>query len=209
MDPALRNKIVVYPTLETTREGISSGERGPSTLIEAGAALFHASPDTSSGPDQIEGLAVSQYELGFQEGETAANALHQSTIDVMQQALDKIHTEYKDLVAQIEQSHLAAVLKCLRTVFPALMDQGIDIELQTIVKNACGSTLNGQIQLIVHTDALPHCERLSADQDIDIAPDETLAPKQIRLNWNGGGADIDCQSLASHCLACLNSQQNN
>ena len=209
MDQALRNKIVVYPTPESTSESMSVEERGRSTLIEAGVALFHAMPDSPSGPDQVEDLAISQYELGFQEGEARANALHESAIEIMQEALDKIHTEYRGLVTEIERSHVSAVAKCLRIVFPTLMDKGIDIELQTIVKNACGAALNGTVQLLVHPDALPHCERLSGDQDIHIITDETLAPKQMRLNWTGGGADIDCESFASRCLACITSQPNN
>ncbi len=209
MDQALRNKILVYETPETKGDRQPLAEGGQSTLIEAGVALFHAMPEAPLGLEEIEDIVISQYDLGFQEGEARANALHHSAIEVMQQALDKIHAESKILVKQIEQSHLSAVAKCLRVVFPTLMDRGIDLELQTVVKNACGWALNGQVELIVHPDALPHCERLRGEQDMQITTDETLEPKQIRLNWVGGGAEIDCQTVASLCLDCLDPESNN
>lgn len=207
MDLALLKKMRVYPTDAALAGLIPEAGSGESTLIKADISLFHAAPSLQVS-DEGAPPELSEYDMGFQEGQAKANIVYQDTITVMQTALDRLQAEMTSMARQIEQSHLSALANCLRVVFPSLMQGGTDLELQTLLKNACESALKGQIQLRVHPDDHTHCERLCAGQDIKITADKTLTPLQMRLQWIGGGADIDCQAVAALCLNHLDAASN-
>jgi len=208
MDLTLLKKMDVYPTDAEMAGLIPEASSGETTLIKADISLFHdAAPLQTSIVEELCELSeppeISEYDMGFQEGQAKADIVYQDTIKVMQAALDKFQAELSSMAQHIEQSHLSALTKCLGAVFPRLMQGGTDLELQTLLQGACNSALNGQIQLNVHPDDQAYCEHLCADKDIIIEADESLTPLQMRLQWAGGGADIDCKSVAETCLSHL------
>ena len=118
----------------------------------------------------------------------------------MQAALDGLQNNLATISQEIEASHLSALASCLRAVFPALMRDGTDLELQSLLQHACSSALKGQIHLYVNPEDQSHCEEICKGRDILITEDEALQPLEMRLKWDGGGADIDCLSVATLCL---------
>ncbi|MDB2438736.1 hypothetical protein N9W89_08485 [Hellea sp.] len=207
MDTALIKKIDVYSAGAALDVILPKAESKESTLIKADISLFHEIPSVKL-PLEEPSSGLSNYDVGFEKGQAKADAVYKDAIKVMQTALDNLQAEMGSIAQQIEASHLSALATCLRAVFPSLMQGGTDLELQTLLQKACGSTLKGQIQLRVHPDDQTHCEELCADQDIDITVDKTLAPLQMSLHWTGGGANIDCQAAATFCLSQLNAALN-
>ena len=199
MDIALLKKMHVYPTDAAPVGLMPDAGSSESTLIKADISLFHDMP-ASEVSAQGETSEISDYDVGFQEGHAKADLVYQDTIKVMQMALDNLQNEMASMARQIERSHLSAVAICLRAVFPRLMRGGTDLELKSLLQDACGSSLKGQIQLRVHPDDKAHCEQLCTEQDIVITADKSLSPLKMSLQWIGGGADIDCQAVAAHCL---------
>ncbi len=204
MDFTLIKKMDIYPTDAALAGLIPSRESGETTLIKADISLFHQSTPLPESSLEAGHPLLSDYEAGLAEGQSRAETLYQDTVSVMQRAVSALEAELASMARQIERSHLSAVSDCLRAVFPALMRGGTDLELQAILEKACGSTLKGRIQLSFHPDDQAYCEQLcEGAQDITLAPDPSLAPKQMCLKWIGGGGEIDCQGTAKACLTHL------
>lgn len=201
MDRALLNKMDVYPADVTSENLIPQARGGESTLIKADISCFHEAPPVRAVASELEEAPIkSDYDQGFERGQEDAKAVYQETINVMQAALDGMQANLISISREIEASHLSSLASCLRAVFPALMRGGTDLELQSVLQNACSSALKGQIQLYVNPEDQSHCESFCKDRDILISVDEALQPLQMRLKWDGGGADIDCLSVATLCL---------
>ncbi|MEP6342118.1 MAG: hypothetical protein ABJ275_02300 [Maricaulaceae bacterium] len=211
MDIELFKKMDVYPSDVTSETITKTAKSESSTLIKPDISRFHE-PSLEIEVETVEDSTplVPDYDEGFKQGQEQSNAnyqqeiaVHQDTIKVMQAALDLLQTERASVVREIEANYLSAIGACMRAVFPALMRGGTDLELQAVLKLACGSALKGQVHLMVHPDDESHCEKFSRDQDILVSTDDALKPLQMRLQWSGGGADIDCLSVASRCLESL------
>lgn len=204
MDIELFKKMDVYPSDVVTKTITTAVKSEESTLIKPDISRFHEpSLAIEAESEEDDTPLISDYDQGFAQGQEQSNAVYQDTIKVMQAALDLLQAERSSIAREIEANHLSAIGACMRAIFPALMRGGTDLELQAVLKQACGSALKGQVHLLVHPDDESHCEKFSRDRDILISTDEALKPLQMRLQWSGGGADIDCLSVASRCLDSL------
>lgn len=204
MDIGLFKKMDVHPSDVASNTISTMAKREATTLIKPDISRFHEPPRVIAIEcEEDDTPLVSDYDQGFEQGQEQSNAVYQDTIKVMQAALDLLQAERDSIAREIEANHLSAIAACMRAVFPELMRRGTDLELQAVLKLACGSALKGQVHLLVHPDDESHCEKFSRDQDILISTDDALRPLQMRLQWTGGGADIDCLSVASRCLDSL------
>jgi len=205
MDGSLLKKMSTFQAHADPGEPDRHTDQERSTLIKANIAVFHGEPDSPVNlqDDHSEDLepVLSDYEAGLQDGRAQSEAVFQDTISVMQNVLDTLQAERHNIAREIEQSHLSSLLNCWNAIFPALTENGTAYEIHTIIKNACEATLKGSIRLDVNPDDKKACEQLCRAfvQEIAIQPDPSLAPEQVRVQWQGGGADIDSLSIAKQC----------
>ena len=203
----LFKKLHVFPSDIIPTDLTAETTSGVSTLVKPDISCFHESAVALGGGNGDGQPIVSDYDQGFKQGQEQSNAAFQDTIKIMQTALDELQADFASITREIEAGYLSVIADCLRAIFPVLMRGGTDLELQSVLKHACNSALKGQIQLFVHPDDQSHCEALCREKDILVTVDDALKPLQMRLKWAGGGADIDCLSVASLCLERLNAAQ--
>jgi|GEM_PF-6848818 len=215
MDQALLKKISVFAGETALAEPGSGQGPEPESVIKADFAVFHETPDKIAAPQGDNSAeqtpALSDYEAGLADGQAQAELLFKDTIAVMQNALDSIQSKLHNITREIELSHLSALSKCWDAISPALVQNGTAFEIQSIIQNACDARLQGYIQIEVHPDDRIPCEQLcqAFDHEIRIESDPSLAQKQIRIQWRGGGAEVDCAEAAKQCQAQLQAALTN
>lgn len=197
MDAALLRKINIYPT-GAGRPGLERDtDFTHSKVVEPDPSMFHGADDAGA-KDTPEAEPELDYDTGFKDGKAQSDLMYQNTISVMQQTLASLQSEMSKVRQHIEKQHLAMVQACLNATFPALMAAGSGQEILALITQITEQGVKGKIQFIVHPDAQDTCQRLCELQvsDFTITTDPTLTPQQVRVSWEQGGSEIDCESTA-------------
>ncbi len=202
MDIALLKKMMVYPTDAKLAGLIPEEGDGPSTLIKADISLFHEGPRPVETRSEPKDALPSEYERGLAEGKAKSDAVHSETIKLLQNAVNTMQSQMGARVKEIEQGHLSVMKSFMEAIFPTLMRTGIEAELQEILKEASSLSDAAKILLSVHPEDIEICERVcQAHSDNIIISGVNDIPKgQVKIEWNQGGAMVDCQSIADRCL---------
>lgn len=224
MDIAILKKMSVYAAETKVAELLRQEEVSESTLIKADISLFHQLPDNSGRKDQVKDAQKDEepsptatddevevprtlspreeYERGVADGKSQSDAVHQETIKLLQNAVNKMQEDLEKMARRIEASHLSAVATILESVFPELVQQQTEQELVDVLRTTCGTAVQGQVVLSVHPDDLARCETLCETHafKVMLVADESIPPLRPRISWQDGGAGIDCQSVAASYL---------
>ena len=113
MDNALLKKMHCFSADVDLVGLIPEASRQHSTLIEADISCFHDAPPAIETATEENSPELSDYELGFHQGQKKSAAIFQDTIKVMQEALDRLQSELTTIAQQIEAGHLSALAECL------------------------------------------------------------------------------------------------
>jgi len=210
MDNALRQRLETFPTKPQADGLIHPTQSEPSTLIKADISMFHDMPDISIAAHPSAAPQLSPYELGVQEGESRASLVYEDTLRIMETTLASLKAQVGAISQQIEQDHFAAVSCCLEALFPALAKTSAYAEVQSILQNLSSATLEGGIALTSHSHHMPDLERLCAAQEtaIKLIADDGLETGAIDVQWQGGGAVINCDAVHTACLSALEKAQS-
>ncbi len=228
MDVALLKKMNIYPTEAATAGLIPDASQGESTLVKADVSLFHEMPlssarDTSapsSKPYDIpeappetsaatEAMQTADYDSGLADGKAQSDAIYEDTIVILQKSVDALQSKLSEMANEIEHSHMAAVVDCFRSMMPSLVQKATDLELQSVIRQACSAASEGTVQVRVHPDDHVHTQRLcqTNPSKISVTADAAIARGSIGVEWVSGGAEINCQAAADACLALLDTVQ--
>ncbi len=164
------------------------------------------STKTQQRSDDAHNMMEEQtYEDGVRDGKAEALVQYQKTVDVMEQALEALKNDYKAMAVQIEKSHLHAILQCLQTLMPPLMDAAFKQEVENMIRMGCAQSVYGPVSLCMSDETseilgpwlAPHADQIK----VEISPE--LTPGQLQLRWDGGGADFNPDEVRQQCVGLL------
>ncbi|MGJ8562355.1 MAG: hypothetical protein ACSHXY_02275 [Alphaproteobacteria bacterium] len=192
MDGSILKKVNVYPAGNGQLGQIQSPNYTEVNVISADIGVFHQTPQTSRKDKPAE-LPELDYAAGLRDGKAKSDLVYQNTISVMQKALDAFKVEIKTIAAQIEFDHLSALNACLTSAVPSLMKHGTGAEIHKLIAQTSEATLNGDVHFRVHPDDHEDCQRLCEMKrtGIIVTADSSLSAKQIKVEWQNGGAEIN------------------
>lgn len=229
MDVALLKKMKVYAPDSHIVGLPDDSDAEESTLIKADISIFHKLPEQKAQPahqslEPVESEAepvqleeaepaspepaapepprVSDYDAGFEAGKANAQAMHQSTIDLLQKTVSSLQSDIQSIVKDVERAHLSFVSKAMQAAFPALIDAAVSAELIKLFEQGYAQAGKGNVSLLVSPGDHEKIATLCTEKKIRITviADEEIEPGQMRAVWGQGGGDINCQEIANSCL---------
>ncbi|NNC37685.1 MAG: hypothetical protein HKO02_09530 [Hyphomonadaceae bacterium] len=193
------------------------------SLVTPSVSLFHRLPkitqkseyltDAAYKPsngqisDDIEGTS---YEDGLRDGRKEASLVYLDTIKLLETSLQSLNDQYQLIRSEIEMSHFKAVATTLKAILPQLAERSAVSQIQALVKDLCSGSIDVSIRLHINPGQVDQINMLvNSDQEreslVKIIPDHKIDLGNIRCDWEGGGVEIDTNSVVQQCLAILDS----
>ena len=146
------------------------------------------------------------YEDGLRDGQAQAEELHKRTVEVMEKTLDALKVQYTQVVKDIERSHLSAIIQCLETMMPSLMDQHMRQEVERVVSLMASGALEGPFRVEVSEGIEQDVRQFlgAHGEEFDVVTSQELEGRDVKIGWTQGGFEYSADKVREACLSQLN-----
>lgn len=169
-------------------------ERHKPSVLKPDLELFHKVTAADQNPSGILDDATSQYEMGLADGARKAADLHDATIAVMQDSLNRLQESFAAQVENLKAQNIEAVTRIFEALLPALSHHCFAADLQNILQKLIDADTIGTVQITCAKDDKSDIEKLISTSSnpklFNLTPAPT-PPQTLRLEWSNGGGAID------------------
>jgi flagellar biosynthesis/type III secretory pathway protein FliH len=178
----------------------------PKRVIMADISVFHPSADNREhfAPPAVD-EAEKEYQAGFEAGQAEANRIYQSTIQLMEQTLEALKTDFSQRLDAIEASHGRVIVKCLEAVLPDTAHQVLVAKMTKVIEQAAKGEITGALTAHLHPDnkaALGFLEK-TRHVSVNIQHNDKMGAGEVSFTWEKSEVLIDPLSEARRCLDLL------
>ena len=181
------------------------------SVLKPGLELFHKVIAADHNPSGTQDDAISQYEMGLADGTRKAADLHDATIAVMQDSLNRLQESFSAQVENLKAQNTEAVTRIFEALLPALSRHCFAADLQNILQKLIDADTVGPVQISCAEDDKGDIKKListcSNPKLFNLTPAFT-PPQTLRLEWSNGGGAIDYSQAIDAANALLSEYFN-